>query len=330
MLVAIDIGYGYTKGLTDKKQVIIASMVGPAENIRYESDIIEANGRGIALSVGARSFFIGEQAELQSASVSQTLDVTRTGSIEQKALFYAVASTLVPTTAEVVKVMTGLPVADFDERNRTALRDMLNGEHTIIRQGKHKRIFTVDNVYVVPQALGSLFAIVLDRRGKLVDSDLAEGRVGIIDVGTLTTNYVLVDRLRYVDVLSDSITTGMAEMLQKVARDLKREYGLDWGLKLGKVDKAVRQRSVEIKGDPVNISNSIAPHMESLADTIISKARSLWGEGLDLRAVVLTGGGSLELAPYVRRAYSHTRRVSGDPQFANVTGYLRAGLRRFA
>jgi len=31
----------------------------------------------------------------------------------------------------------------------------------------------------------------------------------------------------------------------------------------------------------------------------------------------------------VRQAYPHTRTVGRDPQFANVTGYLRAGLRRF-
>jgi len=328
-VLAVDIGYGYTKAITQRGQMLIPSMVGPAEAIRFESEIIAANGHGIALEVDGRGFFVGEQAELQSASASQTLDVTRTGSAEQKALFYAVASELVRTIDETIAVVTGLPVGDFDDRNKVALRDMLRGTHEVRRQGKHARRFEVLDVYTVPQAIGSLFALVLDRRGRLVDGDLAGGRVGIVDVGTLTTNYILVDRLRYVEVGSDSITTGTSEMLQKVAKDLKREHSLDWALHLGKVDRAVRDRTVEVYGDRVNIAGLVERHLEALADTIVSKARSLWGAGVDLKAVVLTGGGSLELAPYVRRAYPHTRTVGSDPQFANVTGYLRAGLRRF-
>jgi len=328
-ILALDIGYGFTKGMTQRDQVLIPSLVGPAETIRFESDVIEANGQGIALEVDGRGFFVGEQAEVQSASASQTLDVTRTGSLEQKALFHAVASDLVKTTTEALAVVTGLPVGDFDARNKALLRDMLQGEHTVKRQGKHTRRFEVANVYTIPQAMGSLFALVLDRRGKLVDGDLASGRVGVMDVGTLTTNYVLIDRLRYVEMGSDSITTGTAEMLHKVAKDLKREYGLDWSLQLGKVDQAVRDRAVEVYGDRVNIAGLVEPHLEALADTIVSKPRTLWGAGVDLKAVLLTGGGSLELAPYVRKAYPHTRTVGGDPQFGNVTGYLRAGIRRF-
>jgi plasmid segregation protein ParM len=328
-VLAVDIGYGYTKAMSPRGQVIVPSLVGPAETIRFESDIITLNGKGIALEVEGRGFFVGEQAELQSASRSQTLDVTRTGSTEQKALFYAVASELVRTTNDEVAVVTGLPVGDYDDRNKATLREMLVGPHVVKRQGKHTRRFGVRNVYTVPQAMGSLFTLVLDRRGKLVDGDLAGGRVGIVDVGTLTTNYVLVDRLRYVEVGSDSITTGTSEMLLKVAKDLKREHSLDWALQLGKVDQAVRGRAVEVYGDRVNITGLVDPHLEALADTIVSRARSLWGAGVDLKAVVVTGGGSLELAPYIRRAYPHTRTVGGDPQFANVTGYLRAGLRKF-
>ena len=328
-ILALDIGYGYVKALTLRGQVLIPSLVGPAEMIRFESDIIAANGHGIALEVDGRMFFVGEQAEVQSASASQTLDVTRTGSAEQKALFYAVASDLVKTNADQVAVVTGLPVGDFDARNKALLRGMLQGEHVVKCQGKRTRRFEVTNVYTVPQAMGSLFALVLDRHGKLVDADLASGRVGVVDVGTLTTNYILVDRLRYVEHGSDSTTSGMAETLGKVAKDLKREHNLDWALQLGKVDQAVRARVVEVFGKSEDIADIVDPHLEALADTIISKARSLWGAGADLKAVIVTGGGSLELAPYVRKAYPHTQTVGDDPQFANVTGYLRAGLRKF-
>jgi len=328
-ILAIDIGYGYTKGLTARGRVLIPSLVGPAEAIRFESDVIAENGKGIALEVNGRAFFVGEQAEVQSASRSQTLDVTRTGSTEQKALFYAIVSELVPTNVDQVAIVTGLPVGDYDDRNKAVLREMLTGKHEVKQQGKRARRFEVSNTYTMPQAFGSLFALVLDRRGKLIDGDLANGRVGLVDVGTHTTNFILVDRLRYVEVGSDSITTGMAELLQKLAKDLKREYDLDWSLQLGKIDLAVRARAVEVYGAPVNIAGLVHPHLEALADTIVSKARTLWGPAADLRAIILTGGGSHELAPYVRQAYVHTRTVGGDPQFANCVGYLRAGLRRF-
>lgn len=328
-VLALDIGYGYTKGLTNRARALIPSMVGPAEAIRFESDVMAENGRGIALEVNGRGFFVGEQAEVQSASASQTLDVTRTGSTEQKALFYAVASELLRTSDTSVAVVTGLPVSDFDDRHKKELRAMLKGDHTVKRGGKRKRRFVVDGVYIVPQAMGSLYALVLDRHGKLVNGDLAGGRVGIVDVGTLTTNYILVDRLRYVETGSNSITTGMAEMLQKVAKDLKREHDLDWTLQLSKVDRAVRDRAVDAYGARVNVAGLVNPHLEALADTIVSQARTLWGAAAELKAVVLTGGGSLELAPYIRKVYPHTRTVGDEPQFANVVGYLRAGLRRF-
>ena len=80
----------------------------------------------------------------------------------------------------------------------------------------------------------------------------------------------------------------------------------------------------------MNIAGLVDPHLDDIARKIGSKAQSLWGTGVDLKAVLLTGGGSLELAPYVRRIYPHTRTVGGNPQFANATGYLRAGLRKFS
>ena len=328
-LLAVDIGHGFTKAVVPSAQpLVIPSVVGPAEAVRFESDLSQ-DGRGICLEVDGRSYFIGEQALLQSASTSQTLDPTRTGSVEQKTLFYAVASELVKTTTSVVTVLTGLPVGDFDDRNKALLRDMLRGEHTVRRQGKHTRTFTVKAVHILPQGVGSLYALVLDRRGQVRNIDLAGGRVGIVDVGTLTTNYILADRLRYVEAGSVSIPSGMSEFLVKVAKDLKREHGLDWTLQLSRVDEAVRARSVELFGETVKISDLVQPHLDALADTVISKARSLWGSGTELRAVVLSGGGSVELAPYFQRVYRHVRSGSDTPQLDNVTGYLLAGLRRY-
>jgi hypothetical protein len=134
--------------------------------------------------------------------------------------------------------------------------------------------------------------------------------------------------MRYVESSSSSIQAGMSEVLSKIAKDLKREHGLDWALHLDRVDYAVRARSIELYGEPVNIDRLVDAHIWELAETVIAKARSLWGSGADLRAVVLTGGGAFALDRYIRHVYPHVR-TGADPQWCNVTGYLRAGLRRF-
>ncbi len=325
-ILAVDIGYGYTKGMTSRGQVILPSVVGSAEAIRFDMDLTAS--RGVILEVDGRDFFVGEQAILQSGSVAQTLDVTRTGSVEQKTLFYAVASDLVKTTTDRLVVVTGLPVADYDDRNRAALREMLAGEHTVTRRGKHTRRFVVEHVYIIPQAVGALYALILNRAGVLVDGDLAQGRVGVVDVGTLTTNFALMERLQYIETGSGSITQGMGGVIQKVAKDLKRRHGIDWGQRLQRVDQAIRARAVEVYGDRVNIAALVDPHVDTLADALVSNARTLWGSGADLTAVVLTGGGAHEVAPAFRKVYPHVRTAWGDPQFTNVTGYLRAGIRQ--
>ena len=131
---AHDWGFGYTKSKSASNQTLIPSMVGPAEHIAYESDVIPANGHGIAVEVDGRWYFVGEQASLQSASASQTLDVTRTGSVEQKALFYAASSEIAKTTDTKVALVTGLPIGDFDRQNKALLKEMVMGTHTVRRQ----------------------------------------------------------------------------------------------------------------------------------------------------------------------------------------------------
>lgn len=327
-ILGLDFGYGFTKGLTTDRRALFRSIVGPAEQIRFESDLHRQNGSAISVQVNGRWHFVGDYASLQSSSAAQTLDPTRTGSEEQLCLFHAAASDLVQTNDDEIAVVSGLPVADFDEYNKDLLRAMLTGDHLVEREGKRPRRFTVTGVYLVPQAMGALFALILDRNGQIVDGDLAAGRVAIVDVGTLTTNFVLVDRLRYIETGSASIQAGMSEVLTKIAKDLKRDHGLDWTLHLDRVDEAARARSVELYGQPVSIAHLVDEHARDLAETVIARARSLWGSGVDLRAVVVAGGGAHLLAPHLADAYRHTRPVD-DPQWANVTGYLRAGLRRF-
>ena len=63
--------------------------------------------------------------------------------------------------------------------------------------------------------------------GRRFYQDLAQGRVGVIDVGTYTTDYVLVDRLRYVEHGSGTISGAMSRAYQLIGRSLLDTFGLE-------------------------------------------------------------------------------------------------------
>jgi len=333
-VLAIDIGYGFTKAMVPGEPPwTCLSTVGPAVDVRYEADIA-ADGQPTTVKVDGRWTFVGERALRQSPNARHTLAVTKLGGVEQKAQFYAAAGELLKTTAEKVVVITGLPVADYSSKNRERLKAMLLGHHTIERPRKWTRTFEVTDVHVLPQGIGALYALALDRHGRVsrTNPELFQGVVGVVDIGWLTTNLILAEDLRFVEQSSNSITAGIAQVLRGVGKDLKRAYDLDWTLQLGRLDRAVRERAVEVYGERTDISHIVDPHLRDVAEAITAAAQSLpgWGGGAGLRAVVLTGGGSRLLGDYVNQAYPHARRSGERPELDNVTGYLRVGLRRLA
>jgi len=329
-IFALDMGRGYTKALTSTGgHALFSSPIATAEPGRFDSglgsdDLIEVEVDGVP-------YWVGRAAELYGTLLLQTLDSARNGSLEEKVLFYAAASQAIKTTEADVTIVTGLPLTDYNKDSRARLRAMLIGAHDVKAKGKPRRKFVVSKVLNVPQGVGALYALALDRNGNVTDPTLSSARVGLVDIGLYTVNFAVFDLLQYVEASSDTLPHGMHEVHTRVAKDLKDRYGLDWTDRLTEVDRAVRARSVAVKNEVHDISDIVEAHIGPLADSIVSHARglSLWRVGgIELRAVVVAGGGSKELYSYIVKAFSHARVTDGDPQLANVTGYLRVGLLR--
>jgi len=330
-IFALDMGRGYTKALTSTGgRALFSSPIATAEPGRFDSGL--GGGDLIEVEVDGVAYWVGRAAEIHGTMRLQTLDSARNGSLEEKVLFYAAASQAIKTTEADVTVVSGLPLTDYNKDNRARLRALLIGEHVVKAKGKPKRAFAVSKVLIVPQGVGALYGLALDRNGDVADPTLSSARVGLVDIGMYTVNFAVFDSLQYVEASSDTIPHGMHEVLTRVAKDLHERFGLDWTDRLTEVDRAVRARSVDVKNEVHDISDIVEAHIGPLAASIVSKARglSLWrAGGIELRAVVVAGGGSAALYPHIVKAFSHARAADGDPQLANVTGYLRVGLLRY-
>jgi hypothetical protein len=223
-------------------------------------------------------------------------------------------------------VVTGLPVNWYADREKVV--EQLSGRHVVRRVNGRQvvRRFTVDEVLVVPQPFGSLFDAILGPDGQIVDEDLAQGRLAVIDVGTYTTDYVLVDRLRYVERGSGTLATAMSKAYQLVGRSILDTYGLE--LRMHQVDRAVREGRVTVFGEERTVDWLAGPVLDALAQEVLAEAGTLWGDGRDLKAVLVTGGGAMALGERIRRRYAHAR-VLPDAALANVNGFFKYGRRKW-
>jgi plasmid segregation protein ParM len=322
MILSIDIGYGYTKGIgPDGLRFSFPSVIGNAEEIAFTSDLI-ASALGPAIQYDDRRFFYGEQALLQSRLRTAIFDRSRVHDETYRLLFVAALAEIPRelTDRSSLKIVTGLPVGFFNDREDVIVS--LAGEYQL--ELDESVTFDVEQVFVVPQPFGSLFRELLNEDGVISNLDVEHGRVAVIDVGTYTVDFIMADALRFVQRFSTSIPTGWSEVVSIVQRALSDRYRLD--MTLHEVDNAMRSGGPRVKGQPIDIEPLLKPALRDLETAIVAKARDLWGEGAMLDLILITGGAAEHVAHAIRAVYPQSR-VMPDAFWANAEGFYRFGQR---
>ncbi len=320
-VIGLDIGYGYTKAVSNTGIATLPSVIGPAVTIKYHDDLA-GNGRGLTLEADGTAWFVGQQARLQSPFTISPRARERDPEVVR--LLALAALCQVNANGNTVRMVTGLPVEWYADREKLART--LTGFHNFTSNGQ-PQVINIAGVLVVPQPFGSLFRALLSPMGVLTDSDgLAAGRVAVLDIGMHTTDYALADALRYVEPRSGSIPVAMARVYELVRRGVTERHSLM--LSLQDAEDAARTGFVTVYGRREPVADLVASALEGVAQEVLGEAVTLWGDGRDLLAVLVTGGGGPALLERIRAVYPHAR-LAPNPQTANAEGFYRYALRKF-
>jgi len=322
MNAGIDIGYSWTKAIGNGRAAAFASVVGTPDRGRFSLDGGESE-LGIEL-IAPRAVLVGDQAVIQSRHLERREDRAWIESPAYYDLLLAAFSSLTEGSARVT-VVSGLPI-QFYERDRETLLARLLGEHQVQRAGRRAQRFEVIDARVIPQGFGALLAVVLDDRGRIVDADLANGRISVVDVGGKTTNLLSVDRLSEVGRETASVPTGTWGCARAVGRWLADNCpGLE--LRDHQVIAAMMARETRYYGERVDLGAVVDQAVAPLADQVVAQATQLWNGAAGLDAILIAGGGAHLVGARVRRQFRHARVIAVDPMMANAVGYWRFSQR---
>lgn len=315
MNTGIDIGYSHTKATagTDRN-ITFPSVVGTPDKARFS---LTTTPTSIIL-IEPYHVQIGDGAISQSRFLHRREDRHWIESDEWYQLFLS-AMTELSTGSPEVTITTGLPVAFYSDR--ATVRDRLLGVHRVQREERRAQRLTVTACYVVPQPYGALLAACLNDQGRITDTELATGAVGVIDVGGKTTNLLSVNALSEIGRETASASTGAWDAVRHV-RDWLTDHCPELELRDHQVIDAIIARKVKYFGDPIDLSEPINAALEPLADQVIAEATQLWNGAAALDRIIVSGGGALLLGPYITRHFRHAQ-IAEDPVFANALGFWR-------
>lgn len=319
----IDIGYANIKTRSNHGHSIFPSLVGTPEKSEFK---LMGTGNIFAITIEDKQYNVGQAAIEQSRFTSRQEDRTWYNSIEYKVLMHAAYSTIQAQGKLELLVVTGLPVA-FYANDKNALKAQFEGEHLVVRDERMPLNVTVSKCVVIPQVMGALLNEALDDQGTITNAKIAKGRIGVIDIGGKTSNFLHAVDMGNIERETTSINLGAWDAVRAMRGPIE-EICPDANYADHEISDAILTGAIKYRGNPIDIRNITANVLDPMTTQIIAKAKELWpGGGARLDAILLSGGGAMLLGDRIKAQLEHGNiRIVDDAVNANVNGYYKLAL----
>ena len=332
-ILGIDVGFGFTKATNGKDTFIFKSIFGEDADIQFWADFGDDTPTDhIHVTIDGKSYFIGDLAEQQSSVLHFTLDQEKLITDYVKILSLAVAGMFLDKGGAInvpINLVSGLPIGFF-KQNHERFNELLTGHHSVTFHSQNGQETTkelhINKVRMLPQPLGSVLNLLMDDNGKIVNKTLANQKVGVVDIGFRTTDFTILDRLRYIDRGSRTMESGIAKGFSVIANKLREKCGVS--VELYRLYNAAETGSIKMRGNRVNFVKIRDEVYSQLAASIANDIDRLWAADWDIDAIILTGGGCRDLAQYLRPQITGNIipvETNRDPRLNNVLGYIKYG-----
>jgi plasmid segregation protein ParM len=228
-----------------------------------------------------------------------------------------------------VNLVSGLPIGYF-KRHHERFPGILAGHHAVTYHYPNgqtiSRAIYINKVRMLPQPLGSILNLLMDEQGRISQRELASQKIGVVDIGFRTTDFSIMDRLRHIDRGSRTIDSGISKAFGLIAQKLQEKCGV--AVELYRLYQAVEEGTIRMRGKPINFTAIRDQVFEQLAGAIAGEIDRLWADDWDMDMILLTGGGSRELAKHLRPMIAGNvvpMEPHTDSRLNNVFGYVKYG-----
>lgn len=324
MRISVDIGFGFTKAVSEKGKEVsfpsvvarrIASMTGGALGFGQDDYLVTIDGQ---------EFYVGDAGMVAAGSRTWEDQVVQNENLK---ILVTTAIHVLLEDDEKVDLAVGLPMSFFLSQ-RKSIRDALMQLKADVSIGGKEKHIEIGSVFVFPQSAGVYYHALHNIDGSIKNQYLFNRQVGVIDPGYRTVDILYMARGRKGllprEDLSGSEELGMNEA-HKIVR-IRTSQLVGGEADLLEVEKAILWYNFEFdyKGKTYNIRGICEQTYREHAGKIVAWVKQRWSDEINnLHAIILGGGGGEALYPYMKDSLPSLVKVD-KPEFANAYGFLAA------
>jgi plasmid segregation protein ParM len=353
-LAGIDIGNDSIKLVLDgsREPLIIPNIVAPG----YDRHILQEEDSPIkaldvmvyspALAHNNQRYFVGLLASEHEDNIE--LEETDNKALSDQSLVVALTALAyagitgqsIGTASfggdEVEYVIgTGLPVRSY-AKYHASFEQRLVGEHEVtflttpqLRGRKVKVI--IRRAVVSIEGAAALYNLATHDSLQVRDEEIYNGCIGVCEIGALTTDLPVVNRMNIDNHFSYGEQMGLANYLDLIIRDVEDAYGYTFPSRV-KLAQRIKDRNYTIQriGEgQMDIKPIVDQYFGRAAVRIVDLIKKRWKKYPDIQCFYVIGGGAAALKPYLLEAAGPIRlRFVAESELQNMYGYLKVARSR--
>lgn len=230
-------------------------------------------------------------------------------------------------TGGKVSVACGLPFMDFF-RGGSKNNDLVNYKKDSLtkpvqRMGGAHPIITIDSVSVFSQGVAGYMDRHFDQDGNIIDESKLEEPMVVMDIGGRTTDIVLLERGHIDQSVSETVNTGVLDVIKNLRGALNEKLGLSdaSGIDLLTAQVILEKRSFKAHGRNIQVEADIDSAIRSVGDRLKNIIDKNIRSKFNIECIYLIGGGAYHF-DYLFKQYGNLV-VPEDPEFANARGFYK-------
>lgn len=322
--VAFDIGAGFTKYRSAGKNGSFPSIISVEDQTAagFEAAGLVSN-HDLVIGFNDRNWAIGESVYTHGLMPQKNTHRSRVQTDFYRVLIAAALISSIQQSATICPIVSLPPAMYWDKEKQ---KEIIAGEYVVGHLGRTLR-YTIprENISVIPEAFGSAALFCLTGKGQPAESNLFEITAGIIDIGTYTTDFLQLHKMKPVRRGTDSLPHALSD-IHALLRAHTSSRGVD--LDIYEADTVLQRGWFLRNGKREYFQPETDQWFSELAQTIAGHIRSIWSGGDAVEAILIAGGGSPYVGKYLEMEFEHSRTfdshgVGVDSWMGNVEGAFR-------